>query len=115
MSAWPAWLYKGPSLLQILKAQKIFGHTFTRHGQGSKNFSRLQGRAAGTGTPQGQWLNDQQAANFLSNLNLSGPAHVRIPNGLGRVILPNGSVTHTGWAFVKPSPTGTRTAYPMLP
>ena len=94
------------------KSVPSFGHTFSTHGAGPKAFGGLSGRAAGTGQPQGQWLNNEAAANFLSSFDLAGPASVRIPTGLGQIINPDGSVTPANWATVIPRGTGIRTSYP---
>ena len=96
------------------KSVKQFGHTFGRHGAGVDNARNLAGRAAGTGVPQGQWLDNAQAAEYLNSLGLDGPASVRIPESLGQVILPNGTVVPAQWASVVPSSTGIRTAYPII-
>lgn len=65
---------------------------------------------------QGQWQNNQNAADFLKDLRLDGPTSVRIPRGLGRVIRPDGTIVDAEWALVVPSPSGgLRTAYPILP
>jgi RHS repeat-associated protein len=97
------------------KSRKQFGHTFSEHGAGARNTSRLLDRARGTGTPQGQWLNNEKAAEFLSRVKVDGPASVRIPSGLGQVIRPDGSIVQAEWARVVPSPTGLRTAFPVVP
>ncbi len=97
------------------KSTKSWGHSFSRHGAGSKITNKLTGRAAGTGQAQGQWLNNQQAAQHIHNLNLSGNATIRIPSGLGQVIKPNGAIVSAHWARVVLSPNGVRTAFPILP
>ena len=93
-----------------------FGHTFNTHGQGQAN--SLTGRAAGTGEQQGRWLNNQAAADFLSNLEgtITEPTMIQIPPGLGEVIMPNGTTVPTDRAIVVPKPGGGfRTAYPVVP
>lgn len=98
------------------RSGREFHHTFNTHGQGARNARNLLGRANSTNTPQGQWLNNQEAANFLSTLNLAGPASTRIPDGLGQVIMPGGSVVPATWARVVPMPGGGfRTAFPIAP
>lgn len=104
-----------PSVVTNWKSVKQFGHTFSQHGAGARNTDRLIDRARGTGNPQGQWLNNEKAAEMLSAIKLEGPATVRIPEGLGQVILPNGSVVPAGWARVIPSTDGLRTAFPVVP
>lgn len=97
------------------KSVKQFGHTFSRHGAGAKNTERLKDRALGTGNEQGQWLDNEQAADALSKIKFDGPASMRIPDGLGQVIKPDGSIVNAQWARVVPSADGLKTAYPVLP
>lgn len=83
---------------------------------GAKNTRRLTGRAGGTGQAQGQWLDNERAAQFLVELpDIGEAATVRIPQGLGRVILPDGSFVDARWATVVTSPLGFRTAFPINP
>jgi len=96
------------------KSVKQFGHTFSEHGAGAKNASRLLDRARGTGNPQGQWLNNEAAAEVLNASKVDGPATIRIPQGLGQVIKPDGTIVETEWATVVPRGDGFRTAYPIL-
>ena len=95
------------------RSVKQFGHTFNVHG--AQNTQGLLGRASGTNSPQGQWLNNEYAANFLSTLNVSEATRVRIPDGLGRVIMPNGGFVQAQWATVIPGANGLRTAFPIIP
>jgi hypothetical protein len=97
------------------KSVSQFGHTFSTHGEGSRNTRNLLGRAGGTGQSQGQWLNNQQAAEFLDSVKVDGPALIKLPDGLGQVIGPDGSITSATWARVVPSASGIRTAFPILP
>ena len=95
------------------KSVKQFGHTFSEHGAGAKNTLRLTDRAR-AGTAQGQWLNNQKAADYLSELTVDGPATFRIPDGLGQVIMSDGRITPATWANVIPNKNGgLRTAYPI--
>lgn len=96
------------------KSVKQFGHTFSEHGAGAKNTERLMDRARGTGNPQGQWLDNQAAAKALSAVKVDGPATIRIPEGLGQVVKPDGTIVKTEWATVVPSGDTLRTAYPVL-
>jgi hypothetical protein len=97
------------------RSSKDFGHTFTRHGEGAKNTVNLRGRAAGTGQSQGQWLNNEAAAKFLSDLPRNVPVvTVRIPAGLGHLIKPDGTIAVASWARVITSVSGIRTAYPVI-
>ncbi|HEY0791533.1 MAG TPA: RHS repeat-associated core domain-containing protein [Chthoniobacterales bacterium] len=98
------------------KSKPQFGHTFETHGEGSKTTANLQGRAAGTGDPQGQWLDNQQAADVLSqHYPLSGPKQIDIPPGLGQVINPDGTTDpNVTRAQVVPKRDGTiRSAFPI--
>lgn len=97
------------------KSVKQFGHTFSRHGAGTKNTERLLDRAKGTGTDQGQWLDNDKAAEVLSKIKLDGPASIRLPDGLGQVIKPDGAIISAEKALLVPSATGLKTAYPILP
>ena len=96
------------------KSVKQFGHTFSEHGAGAKNTERLMDRARGTGNPQGQWMNNEQAAEALSAVKVDGPTTIRIPEGLGQVIKPDGTIVKTEWATVVPRGDGLRTAFPIL-
>ncbi len=96
------------------KSVRQFGHTFSEHGAGAKNTGRLVDRARGTGNPQGQWLNNEAAAEILGALKVDGPATFRIPKGLGQVIKPDGTIVTTEWATAVPRGDGLRTAFPVL-
>ena len=99
------------------KSRPTFGHTFDTHGQGSKNTRSLRGRAASTGESQGQWLNNETAANFLRELrsSIQNPTTVEIPSGFGQVILPDGSIVPATHALVVPKSTGGYiTSYPIV-
>nr|WP_257454672.1 hypothetical protein [Archangium lipolyticum] len=98
------------------KSQRTFGHTFSRHGHGLKNTNNLRGRAAGTGTPQGQWIDNEAAARYLKDVRsgLEGPAVIPIPEGMGQVIMPDGSILPVRHALVVPTVRGgIETAYPV--
>jgi RHS repeat-associated protein len=97
------------------KSRPQFGHTFDTHGEGEKNTQNLAGRAAGTGDPQGQWLDNQKAADALSqHYPLDQPKVVDIPPGLGQVINPDGTTTPATRAQLVPKQDGTfKTAYPI--
>jgi RHS repeat-associated protein len=97
------------------KSTKEFGHTFLRHGQGEA--TDLVGRARGTGTPQGYWTNNQQAAELISGFSgITSPIITTLPVGLGRVILSDGTTVEATHAVIVPRPGGGfETAYPILP
>ncbi len=91
-----------------------WGHTFLTHGEAEA--SSLAGRAAGTGQAQGAWLDNEAAAQFLSGQRpyIQGPTSVRLPEGLGQVIRPDGSIVPATRATLIPKPGGGfRTAFPI--
>lgn len=96
------------------KSVKQFGHAFSEHGAGAKSAGRLLDRARGTGTPPGQWLNNEKAAQILNFAKVDGRATIRISQGLRQVIKPNGTVVSTEWARVVPLGDGLRTAFPVI-
>jgi RHS repeat-associated protein len=102
------------------RSSATFGHTFSRHGQGPKNTRNLAGRAAGTATPQGQWLDNEAAASWLRDQRSGVSATeaqttVPLPNGLGQVVLPGGSTVPATHARLVPSPSGGyRSAFPIV-
>lgn len=103
-----------PKIIPLSKAR--FGHAFTTHGQDATDF--LTKRAAGSGMPQGQFLDDQAAARFiLENVakTKGGPVSLPIPKGLpARVIMPDGSLGVPTTIRLVPSGKGVKTAYPEL-
>jgi len=96
------------------KSKPKYGHTFERHGAGTKNTRNLVGRAATEGKPQGQWTDNQKAADYLDSFKFDGNAWIRIPPGLGQVVKADGSIVPAEWAKVSLSPTGIRSAYPII-
>ncbi|OAI11722.1 RHS repeat-associated core domain-containing protein [Methylomonas koyamae] len=101
-------------LVALTKAR--FGHAFTTHGQDATEF--LTKRAAGSGKPMGQFLDDQAAARLiqdnLGNLK-NGAISVPVPNGFpARVIMPDGSFAPASTIRLVPSGNGVKTAYPEL-
>lgn len=102
------------SIIPITKAK--FGHTFTVHGQNSTDF--LTKRAAGSGLPMGQFLDDQTAARLIfDNLNnlKNGAISVPIPpNFPARIIMPDGKYVPATSVRIVPSSNGVKTAYPEL-
>jgi RHS repeat-associated protein len=107
------------SLSENWRSRPSYGHTFDRHGQGGKNTQKLQGRASGTGQAQGQWINNERTVEFLRNLELNTPDTkngniVDIPEGLGQIIHPDGTITPAERAFVLQRSDKTfKTAYPV--
>ncbi|MFJ7997949.1 polymorphic toxin-type HINT domain-containing protein [Streptomyces sp. NPDC096310] len=96
---------------------KTWGHTFKTHGAGAKNTKALTDRARSTGNQQGQWLDNDGAAEFLKGLHVegAGPRSVRIPDGLGQVIMPDGSIAQARAATIVPSPNGLyKTGFPII-
>ncbi|NTF79410.1 hypothetical protein [Rhizobium rhizogenes] len=101
-----------PNTVPITKAK--FGHTFDNHGQEATNF--LTQRAKGSNQPQGQFLDDQAAANFIQdNLDKTrgGAISLPVPDGLAvRVINPDGSYSPAKTIRLVPGGRGVKTAYP---
>jgi hypothetical protein len=99
------------------KSKPTFGHTFETHGQGPRNTRSLTGRAASTQAEQGQWLDNAKAANFLQDMRPKigdTPIQVDIPENLGQVILPNGTIVPATRAQIVPvAGGGYKTAYPI--
>ncbi|WP_267890144.1 polymorphic toxin-type HINT domain-containing protein, partial [Streptomyces sp. NRRL F-4489] len=96
---------------------KTWGHTFKTHGAGAKNTKALTDRARSTRNQQGQWLDNDAAAEFLKGLHVegAGPRSVRIPDGLGQVIMPDGSIVQARVATIVPSPNGLyKTGFPII-
>lgn len=100
----------------IQLTRKTFGHTFTTHGENMTNF--LQYRANGSGMPQGQFLDNQKAAQFiLDNLGKTANGTVNLPipqNFPARVILPDGTFRAATHIRLVPGGGGVKTAYPLL-
>ncbi|MEV1329876.1 polymorphic toxin-type HINT domain-containing protein [Micromonospora costi] len=99
------------------KSRPTFGHTFSQHGAGAKNTKSLMDRARSTGQEQGQWLDNDAASDFLRGAHLpdAGPRGVVLPEGLGQVIMPDGSIVPATRAILVPSSNGLyKTAYPVL-
>ncbi|MBB6569978.1 hypothetical protein HPO96_08075 [Kribbella sandramycini] len=99
------------------KSVKTWGRTFKTHGAGAKNLKALVGRARGTQSQQGQWLDNDAAAAFLKSVHVEGAGarSVRIPDGLGRVIMPDGSIVPARAATLIPSSNGLyKTGYPII-
>ena len=94
---------------------KQFGHTFSTHGAGAKNTRKLQGRAAGTGQSQGQFLDNQKAADFLSqHSGITKPTDVSLPSGLGQIVRPDGSISAASKVRLIPNGNGGfRSAFPV--
>ncbi|QIK54263.1 RHS repeat-associated core domain-containing protein [Dysgonomonas sp. HDW5B] len=97
--------------------KKTFGHTFERHGESATNF--LLKRAEGSGMAQGQFLNNQKAAEFiLDNVGktANGAVNIPIPKGFpARVIMPDGAFQSATHIRLIPGGSGVKTAYPLIP
>ncbi|MFE6799894.1 RHS repeat-associated core domain-containing protein [Paenibacillus chitinolyticus] len=96
------------------KSTKQFGHTFLTHGQGAKVTRSLKDRARTEGD-QGQWLNNEKAADFLHSLGeITEVKEIDLPAGLGQVITRTGDIVSSNKVRVVPSPKGgIKTAYPI--
>jgi len=97
------------------KSKPNFGHTFETHGSGKKNAQSLIDRAKGTAQEQGQWIDNQKAAEFLnSNGKINEVTEIDIPEGFGHVITPQGEIVPATRARVIPSRSGKiKTAFPI--
>jgi RHS repeat-associated protein len=96
------------------KSVKQFGHTFSTHGAGAKNTKSLVDRARSTGNNQGQWLDNQKAAEFLySKGEITEVTTLDLPAGMGQVITPTGEIINATKVIVVPSASGIKTAYPI--
>ncbi|WP_353097490.1 hypothetical protein [Empedobacter brevis] len=107
-------LLRAGKSIQLTKS--VFGHTFTTHGEEMTEF--LVKRAIGSGSNQGQFLNNQKAAKFIMK-NLSklsnGAQNVPIPKNLpARVIMPDGSFKSATHIRLVPGGKGVKTAYPLI-
>ncbi|WP_345784181.1 hypothetical protein [Paenibacillus lacisoli] len=96
------------------KSVKQFGHTFSTHGAGAKNTKSLIDRARSTGNNQGQWLDNQKAADFIASKGtLTEATTFDLPSGMGQVITPTGKIISATKVIIVPSPSGVKTAYPI--
>lgn len=99
------------------KSTPTYGHTFLEHGQ-KQTAQQLIGRANGFKNSHqvGQWLDNQQAADFLANVvkGREGNIDVKLPSNIkARVFLPNGTEVIPDMAKIIIKPDGSiRTAYP---
>ncbi len=97
---------------------KKIGHTFSKHG--SHNTKQLTNQAVNGNVPQGQWLDDVLAEDFIAR-HLSqlgqGVIDIPIPNaerGLGRVFkVGTGEIVELTHIRLVPSGSGVKTAYPI--
>lgn len=89
------------------------GHTFVKHG--SHNTHELQLQARGSGRPQGQWIDDVRAEQLIGD-NLgklkNGSITVEIPEGIGRVVMPDG--TFVPATHARNVPSGSAPSPPLL-
>lgn len=84
------------------KSVKQFGHTFSTHGAGAKNTKSLTDRARSTGNNQGQWLDNQKAAEFINSKGkIKEATTFDLPPGMGQKVI------------IVPSASGVKTAYPI--
>ena len=113
----PVWVHNtsdwtvGP-VVELSKSR--FKHTFRNHGQDATNF--ILHRAAGSGNPMGQFLDDQAAARFIvANLDKlhNGARNLPIPDGFpARIVYPDGTFGPARSITLVPSGRGMTTAYP---
>lgn len=99
------------------KSTPTYGHTFSEHGQ-KQTAQQLIDRANGFENPHqvGQWLDNQQAADFLADAAKKGEGafDVKLPSDIkARVFLPDGTEVTPDMAKIVLKPDGSiRTAYP---
>ncbi|MDT0544607.1 RHS repeat-associated core domain-containing protein, partial [Streptomyces lonegramiae] len=99
-----------------IKSRPTFGHSFSEHGAEPEITRSLTDRARSTGTPQGQWLNNEKAFEFLKDHYdpNGGVREVEIPKGMGQVIMPDGKIVEATHARLVPKPDGTyKTTFPI--
>jgi hypothetical protein len=93
-----------------------FGHTFANHGDDATEY--IIKRAIGSGKSQGQFLDNQKAAQFiLDNLDKlkNGTKDIPIPDGFqARVVLPDGTFKSATHIRLVPGGKGVKTAYPII-
>ena len=99
------------------KSTPTYGHTFSQHGQ-KQTVQQLIDRANGFSKPHqvGQWLDDQQAADFLADVAKQGEGvfDVKLPADIkARAVLPDGTEIVPDMVKIVLKPDGSiRTAYP---
>lgn len=99
------------------KSTPTYGHTFSQHGK-KQTTQQLIDRANEFENPHqvGQWLDDQQAADFLADVvkNREGVFDVQLSSDIkARSILPDGTEVIPDMVKVVMKPDGSiRTAYP---
>lgn len=117
---------------QLNRPDPNWGHAWQEHGQ-QRDAAWHRSRAASKvgnnpdGTPkwtdpqtnpqQGYWTNNKQAAEHIGKQNLNvGHNEVPIPDGMGKVVFPDGTESKAKVARVIVNPDGTiNTAYPIVP
>jgi hypothetical protein len=95
-------------------AGRRLGHTFTKHG--AENTAQLLKEAAGSGKAVGQWLDNAAAEKFIAqhvDELKNGARTFDLPEGLGRVVNPDGTFSAATKARLVPSGSGVKTAYPL--
>jgi hypothetical protein len=97
------------------KSRPTYGHTFDEHGA-KKTPAQLTDRARAQGVQNGQWTNDQAAADFVADVAKRGPGvhEVPLPQGVGgRSFLPNGAEVVSDSARIVVNPNGgVKTSFP---
>ncbi|WP_312271803.1 RHS repeat-associated core domain-containing protein, partial [Pseudomonas sp.] len=72
--------------------EKLFGHAFTKHGQNNTEF--LKRRSQAMNRPNGQWLDDSAAAEFVAGIKEPGTVVVELPKNVpARLVNPDGTFT----------------------
>lgn len=106
---------KVKSIIKGTMAGRKVGHTFSQHG--APRTDQLLAEAAGSGRPVVQWLDDAAAEELIAarlpQLK-SGARTFDLPEGLGRIIHPDGAFATATKARLVPSGGGVKTAYPVI-
>ena len=98
------------------KSGTQFGHAFLHHGKAKAN--SLKDTARALKKPQSYWTNDTIAANLIGPYRSTKTVvTIPIPDGLGKVILPDGTVKDATHAIIVPTNMPgkcLKTAYPIV-
>ncbi|GGZ48964.1 hypothetical protein GCM10008088_07870 [Mesonia mobilis] len=104
------------------KSKPTFGHTFTRHGQGSKITQKLQDRAKAPNqsSRQGQWLDNNAAAEWIKSKVEGGEFEIGkaydfddLPDGVGQIIDESGDIVPTNSARIIINSQGKISSFPV--
>jgi hypothetical protein len=95
-------------------AGRRLGHTFTKHG--SDNTYQLVQEATNSRKAVGQWIDNARAEKFIADrldqLKNGAKTFDDLPEGVGRMIHPDGTATPATSARQIPSGNGVKSAFP---